>query len=143
MAIAKVERKQNAQTIKSTIRAITVKDSLEVANKPRLKTPICYSSNQVEILQTLGNYTWAAHFEADQFFQKFLTLMKILDTTKINRLPALWRNNFCNISRDIMDYLHMEEPLVAQKSLRPIILRRLRFGHPGRYSLLATVASVW
>ena len=43
---------------------------IEFANKPPPKTPICYSVNQVEILQTLGNYTFAAHFETDEFLQK-------------------------------------------------------------------------
>ena len=37
----------------------------------------------------------------------------------------------------------MDERLVIAKALRPIILRSLHYGHPGRDSMLATVANVW
>ena len=37
----------------------------------------------------------------------------------------------------------MDERLVIPKTLRPIILRSLHYGHPGRDSMLATVANVW
>ena len=37
----------------------------------------------------------------------------------------------------------MNERLVIPKALRPIILRSLHYGHPGRDSMLATVANVW
>ena len=43
--------------------------TFEFANKPPLKSPICYSVDQIEILQTLGNYTFAALFESDEFLQ--------------------------------------------------------------------------
>ena len=34
--------------------------TIEFADKPPLKTPMCYSINQVEVLQLLGNYTFAS-----------------------------------------------------------------------------------
>ena len=37
----------------------------------------------------------------------------------------------------------MDERLVIPESLRPTILRSLHYGHPGRVSMLATVANVW
>ena len=37
----------------------------------------------------------------------------------------------------------MDERLVIPKSLRPIILRSLHYGHPGRDSMLPTVANMW
>ena len=37
----------------------------------------------------------------------------------------------------------MDERLVIPKALRPIILRSLLYGHPGRDSMLAKVANVW
>ena len=37
----------------------------------------------------------------------------------------------------------MDERLVFPKTLRPIILHSLHYGHPGRDSMLATVANVW
>ena len=39
--------------------------TVEFASKPPLKTPMCYSIAQTEKLQSLGNYTFAAHFESD------------------------------------------------------------------------------
>ena len=37
----------------------------------------------------------------------------------------------------------MDEKLVIPNLLRPIILRSVHYGHPGRGSMLATVANVW
>ena len=62
--------------------------TVEFASKPPLKTPMCYSINQIEISQTLGNNTFAAHFESDEFLQKIVTLIKKPYSKKINRLPA-------------------------------------------------------
>ena len=44
------------------------------ADKPPLTTPICYFMNQVENLQNHGIYTFAAHFEADEFIQKIINI---------------------------------------------------------------------
>ena len=60
--------------------------TIELADTPSLKTTFCYSINQVEILQTLGNYTFATHFEADNFLQKKFDLKKTPDTIKFSRL---------------------------------------------------------
>ena len=62
--------KQKKQTIKGIIASINTQNSvssqsdsdsceqstIEFADKPLLKTPICYSINQIEIVQILGNY---------------------------------------------------------------------------------------
>ena len=37
----------------------------------------------------------------------------------------------------------MDERLVSPKLLRPIIMRSLHYGYPGRDSMLATVSNVW
>ena len=68
---------------------------------------MCYSVNQIEILQTLGNYTFAAHFETDEFMQKVITLIQTPDSTKINRLPAPWREKFKCLGLDKHNYLYM------------------------------------
>ena len=105
-ANVKEESKQIDQTLKVLIATINARDNdskidkmrssvletenstIDVANNPPLKTPICFSTNKVEIRQTLGNYTFAAPFEADELLQKILKLMKISDTTKnIHRRP--------------------------------------------------------
>ena len=140
-ASEKDDCKQTKQTLKSLIDTIMVDESdsktdkisstdsenetstIEFANIPPLKTPICYSINQVEILQALGNYTFAANFESDEFLQKILKPIETPDTTKINRLPAPWRENFRYFSRGSNDYLLRDERLVVLKALRPIILQ--------------------
>ena len=93
-------------------------------------------------LQNLGNYTFAAEFEADDFLQKVITLQKRPDATKINRLTAPWREKFKCFSLDSNDFFYMDERLVIPKVLPPIILRSLNYGHPGRDSMLATVSNV-
>ena len=39
-------------------------------NQPPIKTPIRYSVSQIEVFQTLGNYTFASQYETDEFIQK-------------------------------------------------------------------------
>ena len=152
--------KHETQTIKNIIASINEQecaskmdsnsdsDSYETstiafADKPPIKTPVCYSINQVEVFRNLGNYTFAAQFEADDILQEVKSLLRRLDATKTNRLPAQWREQFKCFSLDSNDFLHMDEKLVIPKVLRPIILRSLHYGHPGRYSMLATVSNVW
>ena len=43
---------------------------IEFANQPPLKAPICYSINQIEVIQILGNHTFASQYEADEFLPK-------------------------------------------------------------------------
>ena len=45
--------------------------TIEFVDKPPLKTSICYSINQVEV-----SYTFAAHFEGDNFIRKIFNLLK-------------------------------------------------------------------
>ena len=53
------------------------------------KLPVCYSINQIEVLQILGNFTFASQYETDEFLQKNILLIKKHDSTKINRHPRL------------------------------------------------------
>ena len=120
--------------------------TIEFADKPPLKTPMCYSINQVEVLQNLGKYTFVSQFEADEFIefiQKVISLIEKPEPTNINCLPAPWREKFRCFSLNDNDYFYMDERLVIPKELRPIILRSLHNGHPGRDSMLPTVANVW
>ena len=116
---------------------------IQEANKPPIKTPQCYSVNQIEVLQSLGNFTFASQYESDEFLQKVIGLIKKPDATKINRLPTPWREKFRCLSLDNHDFMYMDERLVIPKLLRPIIMRSLHYGHPGRDSMLATVSNVW
>ena len=60
-----------------------------------------------------------------------------------NRQPVPWREKFKCFSFDSNDFLFMDEKLVFPKVLRPIILRSLLYGHPGRDTMPATVSNVW
>ena len=117
--------------------------TIEFADKPPLKTPMCYSINHVEILENSGNDNFASQFEADDFIQKVISLIKKPEPTKINRLPAPWREKFRCFSLDDKDFLYMDESLVIPKTLRPIILRSLHYGHLGSDNRLAKVVNVW
>ena len=113
------------------------------ANQPPLKIPMCYSVNQFEVLQTLGNFTFASQYETDEFMQKIVALLKKPDSTKINRLPTPWREKFRCLSLDPNDFIYMDERLVIPKALRQISIRSLHYGHPGKDTTLETVSNVW
>ena len=151
--VTKAPFKQIAAIIQATAISETSSDEIDndkiseellrMADKPPLKTPVCYSVNQIEVLQTLGNFTFASQYETDEFLQKIKNLMKKPDSTKINRLPTPWREKFRSLSLDQHDFLYMDERLVIPKTLCPIIMRSLHYGHPGRDSMLATLSTVW
>ena len=44
---------------------IITEEFCHAANQPPLKIPMCYSVNQIEVLQTLGNFTFASQYETD------------------------------------------------------------------------------
>ena len=102
---------------------------MQVADQPPIKTPVCYTEHQIEVLQTLGKFTFVAHYETDDFLQKITHLLKKPDSTKITRLPTPWREKFRCLSLDQHDFLYMDERLIIPKVLRPIIIRSLHYGH--------------
>ena len=112
--------------------------TIEFSDEPPIKM-----INQVGIMQNMGNYTFAAQFGADDCLQKITNLLINPDATKINRLPAPWREKFKCFSLNINNFLYMDERLVILKALRPIILHSPHYEHPGRECMLATVANVW
>ena len=61
---------------------------IEAANQPSMKVPVCYPIIQIEVLQTLGISTFASQYEANEFLQRIINLVKKPDTTKISRLPT-------------------------------------------------------
>ena len=118
-------------------------DIIQAANMPLIKSPVCYSINQIEVLQQLGNHTFAAEYESDEFMQKIIGLLKRPESTKINRLPTPWREKYKCLSLDANDFVYMDERIVIPKTLRPIIMRSLHYTHPGRDAMLATISYVW
>ena len=58
-------------------------ENIEAANQPPIKVQICYSFNQIEFLQSLGNLTFASRNDSDEFMQKNLGRFRKPDTTKI------------------------------------------------------------
>ena len=108
---------------------IMTEEFRHAANQPPLKIPMCYSVNQIEVLQTLNNFTFASQYETDEFMQKIVALLKKPDSTKIYRLPTPWREKFRCLSLDPNDFIYMDERLVIPKALRQIIIRSLHYGH--------------
>ena len=90
-------------------------ENSQMANPPPIKTPICYSVIHIEVLQTLGNFTFSAQYEIDDFLQKIIDLIKKPDNTKINRLPTPWRKKFRCLSPDDDDFMNIDERLVTPK----------------------------
>ena len=89
----------------SSIDSESENSTIKIASEPPLITPTRYSTNQVEILRTLGNYTFPVRIEAIDFLQMMRNLMKTPNMTEINRLPAPWRLNFDCFSRDNNYYI--------------------------------------
>ena len=141
--IAAIIRTQECSESESDARELMNDEHLQMANKSPIKTPRCYSVYQIDVLQTMSNFTFAAKYETDEFLQKIIQLLKKPDSTKINRLPILWREKFRCLSLDDHDFMYMDERLVIPKTLRQILMRSLHYGHPGRDSMLATVSNVW
>ena len=112
------------------------------ANKPPIKTLQCYSINQLEVLQSLGNFTFVSQYMSDEFLQKVHGLITLQDSIKRNRLPFPWREKFRCLTLEEHNFLYMEERLVILKLLCPFILRSLHYGHPRRDSMLAKVSNV-
>ena len=104
------ERKTKKQTIKPLASIIKTQSStceserevdnyaemndelIQAANMAPIKTPICYSINQIEVLQQLRNHIFKAHYESDEFMQKIIGLLKKPGSTKISRFPHLGKN---------------------------------------------------
>ena len=101
-------------------------ENLQMANKLPIKIPRCYSVNQVEVLQFSDNFTFAK-YETDEFLQK----------------PTPWREKFRCFRFDDHDFMYMDKRLVIPKTLLPIIMHSLHYGHPGPDSMLATISNVW
>ena len=118
-------------------------EHVSLGNQSPVKTPFCYSVNQISLLQTLGGNTLAATYEADEVLQKVIELVKDKKTSKINKLPSPWREKFRALSVDRYDFMYMDERLVIPAILRPVILRSQHYGHPGRDAMLSTVSAVW
>ena len=94
----------NKQTIKDIVNAVQSSETDNLsenntmseefnysANQPPIKTPICYSVNQIEVLHMLGNYTLASLYETDEFIQKIVTLIQKPNSAKIKSIPTPWR----------------------------------------------------
>ena len=54
-------------------------------DKPPITAPVCYSVNQLEVIQTLGSQTFADANEAQEFLQKIASLKKKPEARRICR----------------------------------------------------------
>ena len=78
---------ESERQVESDNRAEMNDDIIQAANMPLIKSPICYSINQIEVLQQLGSHTFAAEYESDEFMQKIIGLLKRPESTKIKPPP--------------------------------------------------------
>lgn len=84
-----------------------------------------------------------ANYEADKTLQKVIELVKRREGAKISRLPNPWRERFNAFSVDDQNFLYRDERLVIPSNLRKSILSAVHYGHPGRDTMLKTVAEIW
>ena len=114
---------QVSEAQQSSENATMCEDFNFVANKPPIKTSVCYTVNQVEALQTLSNFTFASQYEIDEFLQKVIALIKTHDKTEIKRHPTIWSEKLRCLSSDPIDIVYMDHHLVIPKALPFIIIR--------------------
>ena len=101
---------------------------MQVADQPPIKTPVCYTEHQIEVLQTLGKFTFVAHYETDDFLQKITHLLKKPDSTKINRLPTPWREKFPTFHSRVRGHRTVNAILVETRTIS------LKWWKPGQYA---------
>ena len=73
---------------------IMTEEFRHAANQPPLKIPMCYSVNQIEVLQTLNNFTFASQYETDEFMQKKWPSLKSPLVQKYIDFPHLGGKSF-------------------------------------------------
>ena len=84
-----------------------------------------------------------ANYEADKLLQKVIELVKTREGAKISRLPNPWRERFAAFSVDEKNFLYRDDRLVIPQNLKKSILTAVHYGHPGRDTMLRTVAEIW
>ena len=67
---------------------------MQVADQPPIKAPVCYTKHQIEVLQTLGKFTFAAHYETDEILQKITQLLKSPIAQKLTDSPRHGEKSF-------------------------------------------------
>ena len=67
---------------------------MQVADQPPIKTPVCYTEHQIEVLQTLGKFTFVAHYETGDFLQKITHLLKNPIAQKLPDSPRHGEKSF-------------------------------------------------
>ena len=105
--------------------------------------PVCFSDNQINVIQALGKTALAAAYHDDKILQKFILFLKKPVSSQIAKLQIPWRVKFKSFSSDSRDYVYMDERLVIPYGLRHINSSSLHYGHPGRDAMLSTASNIW
>ena len=117
--------------------------TIEVSDQPLLNSPIGYSMNQNRDSAKPRELYVRSSIRSRRFSPKKDSVIEKTQASIINRHPDTCSKKFRCFSLDSNDFLYMDERLVIPKPLRPLILRTLHYGQPGRDSMLATVANAW
>ena len=105
--------------------------------------PVCFSDNQINVVQTLGKTALAAAYQDDKFLQKLIELLKKPTQSQIAKLPIPWREKFRSFSLDSRNFIYMDERLVIPFGLRHVLSSSLHYGHPGRDAMLSIASNIW
>ena len=131
------QRKTNKQTIKQLASIVKspsqtsehaqevdiaiYNELIDAANQPPMKNLICYSVNQIDVLQQSGNHTFVSQFESDEFMQKFIGLLK--SQKQLKPAASLHRGAKSTDAQFRLERFCIYG-LVISKALQPIFINR-------------------
>ena len=100
--------------------SVAESELLSLSTQPPILTPLCFSVNQINVLQNLGLNAIAASYESDDAIQRVKALIRNPEKGKINKLPSPWKEEFRSFSLDTNGFMYMDERLVIpQTHTRP------------------------
>ena len=122
----------------------------ELAIKPPVKRPITLalidknsSTPLKSSIQRIGENMLAATYDCDPLLQSIIALLQNFDQKKFNKLPKILQQRYKELRLDENNFIYIDERLVIPEELRRPIFRSLHWGHPGRDTMLLTVADIW
>ena len=99
--------------------------------------------SQTPSIRMINEKLLPANYDADEIIQRVIALVKNHNKTGISRSPSPWRVKFQSFFVKEKDFLYTDNRLVIPQSLRSMIMCSLRFGHPGRDSMLSMTGDIW
>ena len=122
----------------------------ELAIKPPVKRPLTLalvdkdsSTPLKSSIPRIGENMFAATYECYLLLQSIIILLQNYAQKKFNNLPKVWQQRFKDLRLDENNFIYIDERLVMPEELRRPIFRSLHWGHPGRDTMLQSVADIW